>query len=190
VTSRAGACQPVVCRCSAEAMMRVCAAGFWLFPRAAGPCGAADAAAAVPVSTVSLPMLTVLCHHGWRPGCASGAGASIARLSAWLSSVTTRPVSGLVATPPLLPAPVIVRVRTSVVLPPATAPPVRRRRGRASARSTHPRLSSSVRKAGYLACRADSYRRMLQCCRFSLVSSGARRAVWSPPPPRRVAPVR
>jgi hypothetical protein len=82
-------------------------------------------AAAVPVSTVSLADVTVLCHHDGDPGAPPApAHQSPDCLLCFFCHNATGSV-GMVATPPLLPAPVIVRVARQVVLPPATAPPVR-----------------------------------------------------------------
>jgi hypothetical protein len=82
-------------------------------------------AAAVPASSVSLADVAVLCQHDGNsttppvpmhhsPDCllcffCHGAPGSL----------------GLLAVPPVLPKPIMAKVARSVVLPPATAPPIR-----------------------------------------------------------------
>jgi hypothetical protein len=82
-------------------------------------------AAAVPAAAASLADVAVLCHHD------SGSDAPPAPahqapdcLVCFFCHGATGP-AGLVATPPALPTPRSIIVARVVVLPPATAPPLR-----------------------------------------------------------------
>lgn len=82
-------------------------------------------AAAVPLSTVSLADVTVLCQHdGGTDAPASPAHQSPECLLCFFCHNATGP-AGLAVAAPELPAPAAVQVARAVVLPPATAPPPR-----------------------------------------------------------------
>jgi hypothetical protein len=79
-------------------------------------------AAAVPVSTVSLEQATVLCQHDGKPS--APVHQSPDCLLCFYCHSAIGP-AGLLATPPLTPAPSMTVIARGAVLPPATAPPVR-----------------------------------------------------------------
>lgn len=83
------------------------------------------AAAAVPLSMVSLANMTVLCRHGSNPG---GPVAPVHQMPncqlCFICHGTTGP-AGLLTAAPLLPRPIVVRMASAVILPPVTTPPAR-----------------------------------------------------------------
>jgi hypothetical protein len=82
-------------------------------------------AAAVPATTVSLAAMTSLCQHDGNPD-APPAPAHQAPdcLLCFFCHAAAAPI-GLLTSAPLLPAPTTTRIVSAVVLPPATAPPLR-----------------------------------------------------------------
>jgi hypothetical protein len=115
----------MVCRCSAEAMMRDARQASGLFFALLALVAQLTLATAVPASTVSLADVTVLCHHDGDPGAPPApAHQSPDCLLCFFCHTATGAV-GLIATPPLLPTPATSRAAREGALPPATAPPRR-----------------------------------------------------------------
>ena len=82
-------------------------------------------AASVPAAAISLADVSTLCQHRDTPDTpAAPVHSSIDCLLCFFCHNTAGQV-GLLAAPPVLPAPVTVRVARVVVLPPPTAPPLR-----------------------------------------------------------------
>jgi hypothetical protein len=121
----AGACQFVVFRCRSEAMMRDARQASGLFLALLALVAQLTMAAAVPASAVSLASVAVLCQHdGSSNAPPAPAHQSPDCLLCFFCHSAMGPV-GLLAAAPLLPTPTTSRIVRSVVLPPATAPPVR-----------------------------------------------------------------
>jgi hypothetical protein len=81
--------------------------------------------AAVPATAMSLAAVSVICQHDGNPNApAAPARQSPDCLLCFFCHGTTSPI-GPVAASPLLPAPRATRIAGAVVLPPATAPPLR-----------------------------------------------------------------
>lgn len=81
--------------------------------------------AAVPVSTLSLADVTVLCKHSGNPDTPPApAHQTPDCLLCFVCHGAPGPV-GLLADAPITPMPTTSRVARAVVLPPATAPPLR-----------------------------------------------------------------
>jgi hypothetical protein len=82
-------------------------------------------ATAVPASTVSLADVTVLCQHdGGTPTPKAPAHSSPDCLVCFFCHGVAGPL-GLLAAPPMLPAPSAITIARAAILPPATAPPLR-----------------------------------------------------------------
>jgi hypothetical protein len=83
-------------------------------------------AVVVPVAAVSLADVTVLCQHDGNPNAPhpSPAHQSPDCLVCFFCHTATGP-AGLIAAVPMLPRPGTIVVARAVMLPPATAPPVR-----------------------------------------------------------------
>ena len=82
-------------------------------------------AAAVPASALSLADVAVLCQHDGNPsGPPVPAHQAPDCLLCFFCHSASGPL-GLLAAPPILPTPTTTKVARSVVLPPATAPPLR-----------------------------------------------------------------
>ena len=82
-------------------------------------------AATVPASSVSLADVTMLCQHGGNP---DAPPAPAHQMPDCLLCVVCHGASGpvgLLVTSPTLPAPTTSLIARAVVLPPATAPPLR-----------------------------------------------------------------
>jgi hypothetical protein len=82
-------------------------------------------AAAVPASSVSVADVTVICQHEGNSDAPVAPAHQSQDCLLCFSCHNVSGSSGLIVAPPLLPVPASMPVLPAVVLPPATAPPLR-----------------------------------------------------------------
>jgi hypothetical protein len=112
-------------RYTSEVMMRHARQASGLFLALLALVAQLTMAAAVPASAVSLADVAVLCQHDGNPT-APPAPAHQSPDCLLCFFCHSAPGSlGLLAAPPILPAPMTSKIARAVVLPPATAPPLR-----------------------------------------------------------------
>jgi hypothetical protein len=106
-------------------MMRDASRAFGLFLALLALGAQLTMAAIVPAAAVSLADVTVLCQHDSDPNAPPApAHQSPDCLLCFFCHSATSP-AGLIATVPILPKPSTVLIARAVILPPATAPPLR-----------------------------------------------------------------
>ena len=124
-TGVGGACQLRVSRCNAVSMMRDARQASGLFLALLALVAQLTLAAAVPVTTVLLADVTVLCHHdGSSDAPPAPAHQAPDCLLCFFCHSVMGP-AGLVAAAPLLTAPRATWIARVAIPPPATAPPLR-----------------------------------------------------------------
>jgi hypothetical protein len=82
-------------------------------------------AAAVPATTVALADITTLCHHDGNPSAPKAPAHQIPDCQLCIVCHAATGPAGLLTAAPMLPLPMTIPIARAVVLPPATAPPLR-----------------------------------------------------------------
>jgi len=82
-------------------------------------------AAAVPATTIALADVTTLCHHDGNPSAPKAPVHQIPDCQLCIVCHGATGPTGLLTAAPMLPLPMTILIARAVVLPPATAPPLR-----------------------------------------------------------------